>query len=184
MIHRVSHKKLSRSINSRKALLKNLANDLVLRERIVTTKAKAKSVRPYVEKLITRSRENTLNNRRILIAKLGREISVKKLLETVGPTFKDRPGGYTRILKMAPRAGDRAEMAILEFSVTLPKKIAAKKQEKTSKKTPKTEKPTVSKTNKNSEPKAKRVVVSKSKKTSVPKDKKETKTKTQKTNKK
>src|SRR3989344_3829546 len=116
MIHRVSHRKFSRDTNARKALLKNLANDLILRERVRTTEAKAKAIRPFVEKLITKSKDNTIASRRLLISKLGRENSVQKLLELVGPTFKDRPGGYTRIIKLVPRTGDKAEMAMIEFS--------------------------------------------------------------------
>ena len=179
MIHRISHKQLSRNINSRKALLRNLANDLILRERIVTTEAKAKSTRPYVEKLITRSKDNTLSNRRILIARLGSENSVKKLLEKVGPTFKDRPGGYTRIIKISPRAGDRAEMAILEFSVALPKKAALKKEEKLSKKTAKH---TVSKTKKDSKSKVKKIASVSAKNPTMSKAKKSNKNQSTKTN--
>jgi len=124
MIHRVSHRKFSRDTNARKALLKNLANDLILRERVRTTEAKAKAIRPFVEKLITKSKDNTIASRRLLISKLGRENSVQKLLELVGPTFKDRSGGYTRIVKLVPRAGDKAEMAMIEFSENVSEKAA------------------------------------------------------------
>ena len=124
MIHRVSHGKFSRDTNARKALLKNLANDLILRERVRTTEAKAKAIRPFVEKLITKSKDNTIASRRLLISKLGRENSVQKLLELVGPTFKDRSGGYTRIVKLVPRTGDKAEMAMIEFSENVSEKAA------------------------------------------------------------
>lgn len=130
MVHRVSQKKLSRNTSQRKALLKNLANDLILRERIVTTKAKAKTVQPFVERLITRSKNNSITNRRILISKLGRENSVRKLLEIVGPIFKDKPGGYTRVVKLFPRVGDRSSMAIVEFSENISEKAAKAKLEK------------------------------------------------------
>src|SRR3972149_8347624 len=150
MIHRVSHRKFSRDTNARKALLKNLANDLILRERVRTTEAKAKAIRPFVEKLITKSKDNTITSRRLLISKLGRENSVQKLLELVGPTFKDRPGGYTRIIKLVPRVGDKAEMAMIEFSENVSEKAAilklAKKPKTKAAKTAKGEKET--KTNK------------------------------------
>jgi large subunit ribosomal protein L17 len=134
MIHRVSQKKLSRSTNARKALLKNLANSLILHERIVTTEAKAKTVRPIVEKLITRSKEDTVPNRRILMSKLGQENSVKKLLELVGPNFKERPGGYTRVIKLNPRPGDRAKQTLIEFVENVSEKAAKEKiQKKTAK---------------------------------------------------
>jgi len=140
MIHRVSHRKFSRDTNARKALLKNLANDLILRERVRTTEAKAKAIRPFVEKLITKSKDNTIASRRLLISKLGRENSVQKLLELVGPTFKDRSGGYTRIVKLVPRTGDKAEMAMIEFSENVSEKAAMLKLAKSikAKKRPKT----------------------------------------------
>src|SRR3989304_5397044 len=107
MIHRVSHKKLSRDTNARRALLKNLASSLVLHEKIVTTETKAKAARPYVEKLITKAKEESLNSQRYLSARLNRENVVRKLIELVGPTVKKRRGGYTRIIKLPPRIGDR-----------------------------------------------------------------------------
>lgn len=134
MIHRVSQKKFSRDTNARKALFKNLANDLILHERIVTTTAKAKAIRPYVEKLVTRSKEDTMTNRRLLIAKLGRENTVEKLLDLIGPTFKERLGGYTRILKVGPRAGDRAPMSLIEFVEKVSEKAAKAKLQKKPKK--------------------------------------------------
>ncbi len=134
MVHRTAHKKLSRNTNARRALLRNLAADLLLHERIVTTAAKAKSVRPFVEKLVTRSKKDSQVNRRYLLAKLNRENAVMKLFELYGPVFKERPGGYTRIIKLEPRAGDRAEMALIEF-VDKVSEAAAKKKLET--KTPK-----------------------------------------------
>jgi len=127
MVHRVSQVKLSRDTNARAALLKNLANDLILRERIVTTQAKAKAIRPIVEKLITRAKEDTIYNRRLLISRLGRENSASKLIELIGPMFKERPGGYTRILKLEPRTGDRAPMALIEFVENISEKAAREK---------------------------------------------------------
>lgn len=135
MIHRVHQRKFSRDTNARKALFKNLANDLILHERLVTTLAKAKSLRPIVEKLITKSRENSLVSRRFLLSKLGRENSVDKLLEVFGPIFLERPGGYLRISRINPRPGDQAQMAVIEFvenisEIAAKKKIESKKEAK------------------------------------------------------
>lgn len=96
-------------------MFKGLANSVILYEKIETTEAKAKAAKPFIEKLITISKENTINSRRALNAKLGLKNSVDKLLEVVGPTFKDRPGGYLRITKLPPRAGDAASMVVFEF---------------------------------------------------------------------
>jgi len=142
MAHRITHKKLSRDTNARRALLKNLATSLVLHERIVTTIAKAKAVRPFVEKLVTRAREDSLPTRRYLSAKLDTENAAKKMIELIGPTFKERPGGYTRIIKLAPRAGDNAKMAVLEFVENV-SEVAAK--EKIGKKKPKAKEQKVAK---------------------------------------
>jgi len=128
MRHRVAHKKLGRDTNQRKALLRGLATSLILHERIKTTEAKAKAIRPVVEKLVTRARENTIANRRLLLSKLGgSENVVSKLLEVVGPHFKERAGGYTRIIKISPRKGDNAQMALIEF-VDKVSEIAVKKK--------------------------------------------------------
>ncbi len=94
--------------------MKSLARSLVLRGKIQTTIAKAKEIRPYVEKLITRGRTDTLSNRRLLISTLGDEKAVTKLISTA-KTYDGRTGGYLRIVKMGPRKGDAAEMAIIEF---------------------------------------------------------------------
>jgi large subunit ribosomal protein L17 len=107
MVHQVAHKKLSRNTNARRALLKNLAADLLSTKTI--------ALKPFIKKLITRAKDDSQISRRYLLAKLPRENAVKKLLELYGPVFKERPGGYTRIIKLAPRVGDRAEMALIEF---------------------------------------------------------------------
>lgn len=130
MAHRVSHRKFGRTTNQRKALLKGLASSLILHERITTTEAKAKAIRPVVEKLVTRAKENTEHNRRILMAKVGGENVVAKLLDLVGPTFKSRPGGYTRIIKIASRSGDNAKMAMIEFVENVSEKAAKEKIER------------------------------------------------------
>jgi large subunit ribosomal protein L17 len=119
MIHRVFGRKLGRNTNQRKGLFRNLANAFILNEKIVTTEAKAKAVRPLVEKLITRAKEDTIHNRRVLIKELTKENSVKKMLEVIGPRFKERSGGYTRIVKMGKRFGDQAPLVALTFTEDL-----------------------------------------------------------------
>ncbi len=94
--------------------MKSLARSLVLRGRITTTQAKAKEVRPMVEKLVTRGKSNTLANRRALISALGDAKVADKLIKTA-EQYKERTGGYTRIVKMLPRKGDASPMALIEF---------------------------------------------------------------------
>lgn len=107
-------RKFGRERNQRKALLKHLANALVQSGKIKTTEAKAKSLRPVIEKLITRSRVQNLANRRYLASYLP-EASAKRMFGEIGPKYKDRRGGYTRIIKTTPRLSDGARMAIIEF---------------------------------------------------------------------
>jgi large subunit ribosomal protein L17 len=117
MRHRVAHRKLGRITPHRIALLRNLAAALFERERIRTTLVKAKELRPYAEKLITLAKrdDDRLHARRLA----GRDIRdprlVKKLFDDLGARFASRPGGYTRILRLGPRRGDGAEMAIVEL---------------------------------------------------------------------
>ena len=127
MVHRVAAKKLSRDSAARSSLLKNLASSAILHEKIVTTLPKAKAVKPFLEKLITRSKEDSLSARRYLLAKLGTDRAARKLLEVVGPAFSERPGGYTRITKLPHRMGDNAPMAILEFVENV-SEVATKKK--------------------------------------------------------
>ncbi|MEK7105623.1 MAG: 50S ribosomal protein L17 [Patescibacteria group bacterium] len=116
MRHRNSGKVFDREIGPRTALLKGLALDVVLYEKVQTTEAKAKAIKPMVEKLVTRGKEATLHNRRELLRFFGQqELPVKKLLEVLAPRYKSRKGGYTRIVKMGPRKGDGAQMAQIEF---------------------------------------------------------------------
>ncbi len=114
MRHGNVNRKFGRETDQRTALLKSLARSLVLRGRIQTSVAKAKEIRPMVEKLITRGKVASLANRRMLIAKLGDEKTVTKLIDTAA-TYKTRAGGYLRIIKMGPRKGDASPMAIIEF---------------------------------------------------------------------
>ncbi|MHC4838260.1 MAG: 50S ribosomal protein L17 [Planctomycetota bacterium] len=117
MRHRVKTNNLSRTGSHRKALARNLVAALIEHERIETTLTKAKVHRPFAEKLVTLAKEKNLHNYRRALAMLGnnREATTK-LFDVLGPRFKDRPGGYTRILKLAkPRLGDKAPRAIFEF---------------------------------------------------------------------
>jgi large subunit ribosomal protein L17 len=117
MRHRVAHRKLGRVTSHRLALLRNLATALFERERIRTTLMKAKELRPYAEKLITLAKrdEGRLAARRLVSRDIKDAKVVKKLFDTLGSRFAARPGGYTRILRLGPRRGDGAEMAIVEL---------------------------------------------------------------------
>lgn len=115
MRHRVQNKKLSRDKDARRALLKGLATDLVEHGSIETTLVKAKFVRPYIERLITKSKEKNFTTIKYVKAKLTKDSAARKLIDEIGPKFKSRPGGYTRIIKTRFRIGDRAKMAKIEF---------------------------------------------------------------------
>jgi len=117
MRHRVAHRKLGRVTSHRLAMLRNLATALFERERIRTTLMKAKELRPYAEKLITIAKrdEGQLAARRTVAKSIRDPKIVQKLFDTLGTRFATRPGGYTRILRLGPRKGDGAEMAILEL---------------------------------------------------------------------
>ena len=107
-------RKLSRKRNQRKALLKTLSGSLFLHEKIKTTEAKAREVCRFAEKCITRSKKGDLNSRRLLAKYFSPKI-VKKLVDEIGPRYKERKGGYTRIIKLGPRRSDGARMAIIEL---------------------------------------------------------------------
>ena len=116
MRHRKQRGKLSRDASHRKALLSNLCREVIDHERITTTEAKAKAVRPEVEKLITLAKRGDLHARRQALSELGQDkFVVYKLFEEVAPRYVDRPGGYTRILKLGPRRSDATEMVLLEL---------------------------------------------------------------------
>lgn len=115
MRHRKSGKKLGRKTGPRKALTGSLATSLVLYEKVLTTEAKAKAIRPVVEKMITRAKVKSVHNKQQLDKVLKDKKAVQKLLDVLGPKYKDRKGGYTRIIKMARRSGDGAAMAQIEF---------------------------------------------------------------------
>ncbi|MBI5655244.1 50S ribosomal protein L17 [Candidatus Uhrbacteria bacterium] len=115
MKHNRKGKTLDRKAGPRLALLRNLATSLVLYEKMNTTLAKAKAVRPMVEKLITTGRTKTLTSRRQLAKVLTVESAVNKVLEELGPRYATRPGGYTRIIKLGTRQGDGAEIAQIQL---------------------------------------------------------------------
>ena len=107
-------RKFGRKRDQRKAFLKALATALILREKIKTTEARAKEIKPLVEKLITRAQKNNLASRKLLSKFLAAQ-SVKKLCDEIAPRYKERKGGYTRIVKLGLRKGDGAKMAIIEL---------------------------------------------------------------------
>jgi large subunit ribosomal protein L17 len=113
--HANTGRKLSRNTSHRKALLDNLVRAVILSESIRTTTPKAKETRRLVERVITKARENTLAARRIVHKTVRDQAALAKLFETIGPRFKERPGGYTRIVHIDNRAGDNARMSILEL---------------------------------------------------------------------
>jgi large subunit ribosomal protein L17 len=116
MRHQRDRNKLSRSASHRKALFMNLAREVVEHERIETTEAKAKAVKPEVERLITLAKRGDLHARRQALSALGQDkFVVYKLFEEIAPRYADRPGGYTRILKLGPRSSDATEMVYLEL---------------------------------------------------------------------
>jgi large subunit ribosomal protein L17 len=111
MRHNVTGKRLGRTTNQRKALMKNLATALITEERVETTLVKAKELRQYVEPFITLAKDDTVANRRLAMARLGSKVAVQKLFTAEFRTrFQDRPGGYTRILKTSHRLGDAADI--------------------------------------------------------------------------
>ena len=115
MRHGMVNRKLGRTTGHRLAMFRNQLASLIDKERIITTLPKAKELRPQVERLITLGKNDSVHARRQAARLIEDETIVSKLFDTVGPRFGDRPGGYTRIIKLGPRRGDAAEMAILEF---------------------------------------------------------------------
>ena len=116
MRHQKTKNKLSRSSAHRKSLLMNLSKEIIEHERIKTTEAKAKAVKPEIEKLITLAKRGDLHARRQALSALSQDkFAVYKLFEEVAPRYADRPGGYTRILKLGPRRSDSTEMVFIEL---------------------------------------------------------------------
>ena len=134
MRHRFGHKKLNRTSEHRKALIKNMLNSLVKYEQITTTLPKAKVIRPEAEKLITIGKKDNLANTKRLVSKLQNIQTVNKIRKTLSKRYQSRKGGYTRIIKAGFRYGDNAPMAIIEF---VDRDVEAKKVDKKKKSTSK-----------------------------------------------
>ena len=115
MRHRVAGRHLGRYSAQRQALYRGLVRDLLLHERIQTTEAKAKEIRGMVDRVITYGKKGTLNHRRLALAFLPDKDVVAKVFSELAPRYAERPGGYTRVLKLAPRPGDGAPMALMEL---------------------------------------------------------------------
>jgi len=129
MRHKKSGRKLGRNSSHRKAMFRNMATSMVLHETIKTTLPKAKELRRVVEPLITLAKEDGVANRRLAFDRLRDKAAVGKLFSDLGPRFKERPGGYLRILKMGPRPGDAAPMALVQL-VDGPEEAEAATEEK------------------------------------------------------
>lgn len=114
MRHHNANRKFGRVTKVRKALVNSLLRSLVLHEKIETTEAKAKEIRPLVEKLVTKAKNGTVETRRAIVSKIGRE-ATKKIVDTLANKYKDKKGGYTRITKVMRRMSDGSKMAIIEF---------------------------------------------------------------------
>lgn len=124
MMHRIFGRKLGRTTDERKRLIANLSRSLFFHGKINTTLAKAKAIQPFVERLITKAKIDNLTTRRLLSKSLVDREIVERVIKVVGPAFKNRPGGYTRIIKTPPSYGDNAKRAVLMFTEKLaePKK--------------------------------------------------------------
>ena len=115
MRHKKKGRKLGRKVGNRRALFMNLASQMITHKRIKTTDSKAKELRTYIEPLITLAKKNDLHSRRMIIRKLPKKDIVKTLYDEIAPLYVDRPGGYTRIVKLGYRDNDRAPVSIIEF---------------------------------------------------------------------
>ena len=139
MRHQKNTRKLGRTSSHRDAMLANLVASLIIHKRVKTTLAKAKTARPLAEKLVTLGKTGTLHARRLAVAKIGQKDAVATLFKTIAPGFKDRKGGYTRIIKLGPRQSDSSPIAFLEWvdyvveSERAPAEKPAEKAEKPSK---------------------------------------------------
>ncbi len=132
MRHKLGYKKLNRTSEHRKALIKNMLNSLIKYEQIITTLPKAKLIKPQAEKLITLGKKKNLTNTRVLISKLQDKTNANKILNTLSKRYEKRAGGYTRIVKAGYRYGDKSPMAVIEFvdrDVEAKRKFKKKKKE-------------------------------------------------------
>ena len=115
MDHRIAGRKLGRPKDQRKALLRSLVSELIRHERIVTTEARAKETRGLAEKIISYGKRGTLHHRRLALSQLPNKAVIKKVFDDLGPRYGERPGGYTRVLKLGLRKGDAAPLALIEL---------------------------------------------------------------------
>ena len=129
MRHNSDVRSFNRPFNQRKALIRGLVVNFVEHERIKTTIAKAKELRRVAERSVTLAKRGDLNSRRLLLSRLANQETVAKLVDVLGPRFKDRNGGYTRIYRLNPRAGDNAPMALIEFIGAEVKSVEEKRNE-------------------------------------------------------
>ena len=132
MRHKLGYKKLNRTSEHRKALIKNMLNSLIKYEQIITTLPQAKLIKPQAEKLITLGKKKNLTNTRVLISKLQDKTNANKILNTLSKRYQKRAGGYTRIVKAGYRYGDNSPMAVIEFvdrDVEAKRKFKKKKKE-------------------------------------------------------
>src|SRR3954470_15801721 len=159
MRHGVKGRKLGRTTSHREAMFRNQLQSLVEKEKIITTLPKAKELRPIAERVITRGKHGTIHDRRWVLRWVLKRDLVKKVFDEIAPRFTERPGGYLRIVKLGPRQGDGAEMAVLELverkSAAPPVEAAPKDSGKAPKKEPKKEakKPSRSKDERTAAPK-------------------------------
>ena len=137
MRHKIGYKKLNRTSEHRKALIKNMLNSLIKYEQITTTLPKAKVLKPQADKIITLGKKDTLSNTKALVTKLQDIKSTNKVKKTLSKRYENRKGGYTRIIKAGFRYGDNAPMAVIEF---VDRDVEAKKVDKKKKDTPKEKK--------------------------------------------
>ena len=126
MRHRVGGRKLQRTSSHRAALFRNMAAALIKHEQILTTTAKAKELRPYVEKLVTLAKRGGLSNRRLAYSRLMDDAQIAKLFDVLAPRYANRDGGYTRVIKAGIRSSDAAAIAVIEF---VDRDVAAKGQD-------------------------------------------------------
>ncbi len=139
MRHKLGYKKLNRTSEHRKALIKNMLNSLIKYEQIITTLPKAKELKPLIDRVITIGKKNDLNNKKKLFSKLQNQSSVKKVFDELSKRYSKRNGGYSRVLKAGFRTGDDAPMAVIELidrntearKIDKPKKIENKEKKET-----------------------------------------------------
>lgn len=134
MRHQVSKKQFGRHTSHRQAMFRNMVTSLIEEERITTTTVKAKELRKLAERMVTLAKDGSLHARRRAAAVLRNKRALSKLFSEIGPRFKDRPGGYTRILKLGHRLGDGADMAFIEYLGYQPKQVKQQAADSESKK--------------------------------------------------